>query len=427
MNPATSVPLLALAALAITLPDRRTRRALAGLVLVALGLASLQVAGGPAWREANLPVTYLALTAALLLVGLALPLSLAVISLREGAPDGRRRPVLLLTALATGLVGGRVWLPLALAGGMIRTLAGAVVLLASAVVLRLLTRMLGLGERLRRLDRSLFAGQVAAPDESPPPGAWPLLAGHLGLAALTLSAPHLILLLFGVVGTVATGVWLDRARAGSARWPASLVAGLVVLAGAACFLLQVAGPIPPTLAALREGPFSVAFEFIAALMLLVAAWPLLQLWPFHARCRGPATRLAGGAVLVLLAAPVLPSGMGHWQPVVFPLLALSSWYAAGIGSAPLALTALATAGMISLGPAGAWAGLGLMAGVVALELPGWVLPRRAMRGAVAGGVAGLGAAVLLPLLAGALQAQVFYTVLLTAGLVTMLLTWPAEA
>ena len=421
MNLAAVLPALAVALLTVTLPPCRSRPALAGVVLISLGLASLQVAGGPNWRSAELPATYLSFTAALLLTGLLIPLVLATRAIRRGELSGQRRAVAVVVAALAALVTGRAAISLVIAGDLTSTALGVVSLVAAGALSGGLARLLRLGERLRRLDRAVFGSSEGAADGHWGPTERWLLALHVSLAALALVSRHLILLLGAVFGTVTTGVLLDRRLGRSIRWPVSAIGGLVLLAMSSAFLIRVAGEVPLRLSELREGPFSIAFELSAALGFIGAAWPLLQLWPVHAQSRGPATPLAGAALLVLLVTSILPDGTRHWQPAVFPLLVLGGWYAAGIGSVPLALTALATAGLISLWPSAAWAGVCLLALLVMLGvLRRLLLPERVARIGIAGASL-VGAGLAPPILAGALQAQAFYTVVLAAALAATLL------
>jgi hypothetical protein len=421
MNLTVLPPMLAIAVLSLFLPPRRFRPALAGAVFTALGLASLQVAGGPDWRGAGLPRTYLSVTAALLLIGLLLPLALAGIAIRSGELPGGRRAGAVAAAVLLLVAAGRVAIPLALAGGPARTALAAAMLASVGILSGGLARPLSLGDRLRRLDRAVFGSIEGEPGRPWGPTERWLFGAHAALAAVALVSPHLILLLGAILGTAITGVLLDRRLGLSTRWPWSVIGGLVLLALSSAFLIQVAGEVPLSLSELRDGPFSPAFELGASLGFIGAALPLLQLWPFHARARGPATPLAGAALLVLLVTPILPEGTRHWQPVVFPLLVVGGWYAAGAGSLQLALMALATAGLICLRPAAAWAGVVLLVLLALLGLrKRLVLPEPLGRMMVAGATV-VGAGLAPTILAGALQAQTVYTVLLAAALAATLL------
>jgi hypothetical protein len=405
--------------LALALPLRRFGRGVAGAVFTALGLASLRVAGGPAWESAGLPSTYLSVTAALLVAGMSTPLAQAGLAAWHGELR-ERWPWVLSAAIALLVSGAATAASLAHAAGVGATILALTILSGAAVLLRTLAPVLRLGEAIRRLDRAVFrAHRLSDPLDWDPTARW-LLFGHCGLAVVALMAPHLILLLGAVFGSAIAGVVLDRRLDHSARWPRSVPAGLVVLAAASALLIRVAGPMPLTLRELRDGPFSPAFELVASLLFIAGSWPLFKLWPVHSRLRGPATPVAAAALLVRLVAPVLPGGTGHWQPLVFPLLVVSSWYAAGTGSASLSLTAVAVAGMLSLRPEAAAAGVVVAALVAVLGLVCRLRPPKQVRRTGMAGIALAAGAAAIPLLEGALRAQTVYTVLLAAGLAATL-------
>jgi hypothetical protein len=403
----------------LALPRPRARVSLSGGVIVALALASLRVAGGTDWRGAGLPATYLSITAALLLLGALFSLGQAFVG-----PAGVEAPLPRRVAGLGGMVvlGLTLWVaaPLALAGGLGWALIALLILAASLGVFRAVGRWLMLSRRLHRLDQRLFGRIQPGPTRMWTGRDAPLLALHLALAAVALFAPHLVLLLAAVVGTAATGALLERRVDSSMRWPWAMSAGLGILALAGGCTIAIAGEVPLALEQLRDGPFSPAFEPAAALAWLAAVWPLLRLWPFHSHRYGPATSVAGAAILIRVTVPILPGGTQHWQPLIFPLLVLSAWYAAGLGRVRLALASVATAGLISLRPGAAWAGVILLLGGAATSIGGRFGPAERY----APGIAALAALVLMaeavPLLAGALQTQTFYTVLLAVGLAVTL-------
>lgn len=405
----------AIVLLSVPLPRPRARVSLAGAVIIALGLASLRVAGGADWRGAELPPSYLSVTAALLLLGTLLALGSALLAMAGNESSIPSRAVGLGCLMVLGLVG---WVagPIAIAGGVMRSILTLAILGAVLALSLALARWLALPRRLQRLDQTLFRRLQPASSPSWGRDDAPLLALHLALAIVALIAPHLVLLLAAVIGTAITGVLLERRLDSSMRWPWALIAGVVVLALVSGFTIAVAGEVPLALDQLRDGPFSPAFELIAALAWFVAVWPLLRLWPFHARAYGPATAVVGAAILLRVAVPVLSGGTEHWQPLIFPLLVLSAWYAAGLGRVRLALAAVATAGLISLRPEAAWAGVLLLLGDAAVSIAGRFGPTRRYTPAVTALVTILLMSQAIPLLTGALQAQTFYTVLLATGL-----------
>ncbi len=404
---------VAVALVAVLVSAPRRGPALAGGVIGALALASLQVAGGPAWREAGLSPTYLSITAALLGCGVILA---AAPGLRPAPPDRadpwpRARVGAALMVLG---LGGYAVTQVAGAGGVLRSAGALASLLVIGTALRMLMRYAGL---IRWVDR--WRGRRAERLTTPQPLRLDpldrgLLAGHLLFTLLALVGAHLLLLLAGVAGAGVTGAWLGR-RQGLTGRPWGLGLSLMALLPVSGATLQIAGETSGTLTALRDGPFSPAFEPLAALGFLVAAWPLLRLWPFAREELGPLTPLAGAALILRIAVPVMSSGSEHWQPLVFPLLVLVSGHATFAGDWAQAVRALALGGLMGLRPEAGWMGGLFLAGEGLLALGVLVLPRWA-HGLVGAVAAVMAMVTLVPLLTGALQAQTFYTVALASSL-----------
>ena len=385
---------------------------LAGGVICALALASLQVAGGPHWPEAGLPPSYLSITAALLASGLLLAgvggLGRPPADVPDPWPRARQS-----AALAIIMVGGYPVTLMARAGGVIRSAAALMSLVAIVTGLWLAIRFLGIpvwiaGWRARR-----SVGLTHLPTLRQDAIGAALVAAHLGSALLALLGFHLLLLVAGVVGAAVTGLALAR-RSGLTRAPWELGIGLAALLLTSGAMIQVAGETSLRLSELPSGPFSPAFEPLAALGLLLAAWPLLRLWPFHNAELGPVTPLAGATLVFRLAVPVLPAGTEHWLPLAYPLLVLVTWYCVAAGDWAQAIRAVALAGLVSTHPVGARGGGVLLAGECLVALAA-LAPPVSVRRAAGGALTIMGLGLLLPLLSGALQAQTVYTVLLAAS------------
>jgi hypothetical protein len=398
-----------IAVLAILVPARRRGLVLAGGVVSSLALASLQVAGGPNWLDAGLAPSYLSITAGLLAAGVILAALGGLRRAGPGTPDPWPR-ARLNASLAVIALGGYGVTLVARAGGVIGSAAALVGLMAIVAGLWLVVRFAGVSGWIERWRARRGERQTGLTVRLPDAAGLGLLAGHLIFVLLALLGLHLLLLLAGVVGASVTGLALAR-RSGLARLPWELVFALVALLLASGATIQIAGETSLRLSELRSGPFSPAFEPLAALGFLLAAWPLLRLWPFHHAELGPVTPLAGAALVSRIAVPVLPAGTEHWLPLFFPLLILATWYCVVAGDWAQAIRALALAGLVSLHPAAGWGGGVLLAGECLVPLASLAPPAR-VRGVAGGAVALVGLWQLLPLFTGALQAQTFYTVLL---------------
>jgi hypothetical protein len=136
------------------------------------------------------------------------------------------------------------------------------------------------------------------------------------------------------------------------------------------------------------------------------------------------TGLLGAALLARVVGPLLPNGLVHWQAVLYPLAVVAAWHAAATRRDEEALGSLGALGLLAGTTAAGWCGTFAILGGVALTRPdvlrqaGW--PRDARGEAGRGLLVLLGVPLLLPILAGALPAQTFYTVAAVAGLVAVL-------
>ena len=170
-----------------------------------------------------------------------------------------------------------------------------------------------------------------------------------------------------------------------------------------------------------DGPFSPAFQTTAAVILALAAWPLLRLWPLHGTRTGPAAALAGGAILLRVLSSIVPDGNAHWQPVFYGFLALGTWYAAVVRSDAVLGASLATAGLLSGFPEAGWGGVAVLTAAIVLQILGRAT-RTVPLALIAGRAILVGASfAVVPLVVGALQAEVFWTVAVVIGAVIGLL------
>jgi hypothetical protein len=154
-------------------------------------------------------------------------------------------------------------------------------------------------------------------------------------------------------------------------------------------------------------------------LLLVAVAAFAGLWPLHGVVPGRWALPVGAVLLWRVGVPLVPEGVVHWAPLVFPVVAVSVWRAAARAQLPELFGALAVMSAASVRhPAVAGAKWMALACLLFLTLDALDAqePRRRM-------VAGLrrlawlvpGWGMLLTVTAG-LEAQVAYTVLTVLGL-----------
>lgn len=234
----------------------------------------------------------------------------------------------------------------------------------------------------------------------------------LGVVAGTLLAAigyHLALVCAGAIVTAWSG-WLLQGSA-RVRYPVGPALTLILLP--AFYLLRtIAGPVGLAMPALREVPLSPAAEQLVSPAVLLVAYVLGGLWPFHRHVPGAWTASAGALLLFRVGWSAFPSGLAHWQTAVFPLLALGMWHAAWTRRLSLVAVGGALLGVASLDPRGLAGAPWLLAAAIALELP---LHRR---GLIA---AGLGAWGGIEVATGGLRTETVYTVLAAAAVAVALI------
>ncbi|MBK8004764.1 MAG: hypothetical protein IPK12_12740 [Gemmatimonadetes bacterium] len=405
LSPVVLQALLLAATLAALLSP--SRRGLAGVLVLALAFAGLLVAGGPDWALGQLAPRNAGISAGLVLYGVALLVAGALLGSSRAT---RRGPGLALLALGAAAALVPV-VPLVQQGGAGVTVAALAGFTVATFVLGVFGPFLRIGAAVRWLETQ--AGTAPAVPESP----GVLSAGAL-LAVGAVLVPGAHGLLACAVATVLLGLygWLN---AGSTRGAGPLVSGglaLGLLLFAWWYLARVAGDTSLRLADLAEGPFSPAFELSASVPLALAAWVLLGLAPFHRGRLGSWAPVVGGALLVRLTAVALPSGLVHWQPLLYLPGTLAAWHAVATRRVDEGVVALAALGLASAAPQPGWAGLGLAALPGLVALAGLTRARQPALAEVVTGVAcAAGAALLVPAVSGGLATEAFYTVLTVLG------------
>lgn len=264
-------------------------------------------------------------------------------------------------------------------------------------------------------DRQGPRQQREAPESTSPAG-----AGLSGYAVGTCAAavgPHVAAVFGGAALAAWCGWGLRRGSEGTVRLPVApaLVTGLLV--AAYWFLATIAGPEGLALLAVPILPLSPAAERVLALVFLLVMWLLAGLPPFHSQGLGTLTAPLAMALLVRVALPAAPSGLEHWQPAAFPVVAIGVWVAAAKRRLSLLALAGAMLGLASLDRHAILGAAALLGSAVGLELfdrwkgegQGWV-PAVAVAVVAAG--AGWGS---LAVATGGLRAEVVYTVLAAVG------------
>ena len=393
---------------AALLPPSRARRAAglaaaaAGLALAGLADAGLPVAADPALTALDaLRASFLAADAGLLVLGAVLAVGAALVAVldRRSAPT-----VMGAIALAPGGIllawGGRELVTAAPARALV---------LASLVEIGLGVGLLVAGWYLR------FAPPADRETPHPLAAVAGLMAGALGAAF----GPHVGVVVIGVILAAVSGHLFERAAGGS-RLPLAPLATLLLLP-AWWLMATIAGPLGLGVATLPSVPFSPAAEQLLAIPVLIAAWAVAGLWPFHRQLPGALVAPVGAFLLARVAIPAVPLGLEHWRPLAMPLVVAGIWHAALSGRLARVAVGVAWIGLLAPMPIGLVGAAFLLASGLAVELLERTSALRAGRFAPAAQAIPLvafGWGALLAVGAG-LRGEVVYTALAVAGLVAL--------
>ncbi len=414
---------LILLAVTLLLPGRLPRRLGAfGMILAGFAGAAFSARLGTrpmadlvtTARLEGVPPGFLAITTGLLFAGVIVLGIAAVTDLATNAPERRRA---LIAVVAWGGAAFLAWRdagPLAVRTGWGATLAdGALVTAGIAAVVAILY--------LARLDRGLawLDDRLLAPPRPVPPAGWLVLdlvlalTGLLAALVVLLSGRLDLVLAAALILTVAAHL-LSWRRGGGTPVPV-LPVFAVALVPFGFLALSIAGT-GPSLSLLAQGSFSGTAERLIAGLLLVVVVAFAGLWPLHGVVPGRWVLPIGAVLLWRVGVPIVPEGVAHWAPLVFPVVAVSVWRAAARRHLPelfAALAVLSAASVLPPGLTGArWLALAcvLFLGLDALEAGSrvvaglrrlaWLVPAWGM---------------LLAITAG-LESQVTYTVVTVLGL-----------
>jgi hypothetical protein len=351
--------LAGLAALTLA-TDRARRLGLAAAVVGTLGLASLEAVTLRGRSPPPLPVSFLAVASGHLLLTCAVLLGALWVDRAGPAAPAAPRAGLLPIALVAGtaVAGLAVAGPLARSGGWLFSLAAA---LGLALVAILAVRA---GGRLRLADLVMRLDRVLSTQPGPIPAARGVRTGWIvvqsALTTVALLAVQLDLVLGAIGAAVVAGTLIEREEGVRSRVPPGTMIPVVPLVLAWWLLVQVAGPVPHWIDALREAPYSRSFQLLTTLLLAAAAWPLLGLWPLRRIRLGPASPVAGAVLMGRVASPLLGEGVSHWQPILFPLVVWSVWDGVSWRRGSALLIGLGTIGASSLADHVLWPALGLV-------------------------------------------------------------------
>jgi hypothetical protein len=386
------------------------RIAAGGMVSLGLGLAAWRVSSpqGSFVAPGALGDGFLVVNGGLLVLGLALP---AWAVLREGftrPSTASALPMVLGVALVGWLCAGLV-----IAGGL-RVVVSAGVLGLAGTILIFGGRASTSSRPAEELGRRIF-GEPLRPRFPSGDRDWLVAAGMAAGAVAVAVGPNLGLVCVGTIVAAWAAYLLFHPR--GAR-PAPLAPALTLLLVPAYWLLRtIAGPVGSSIGALSLVPLSPAAESLITPALLLAAWGVTGLWPFHRQVPGALLGPVSALLLLRVGHPLVPGGLEQWQPLAVPLLVAGVWHAAARKRWPLLAAGAGVLGSVVLSPAGAvgaaWLiGAGLLLEVSAMRPPSDGRVTRAIT--TSAWVAAAWGGLLV--LEGALRSEVVYSVFGAAGL-----------
>ncbi len=393
------------------LGEARLRRVAAGgMVSLGLGLAAWRVSSpeGSVAAPDALGDGFLVVNGGLLVLGLALP---AWAALRQGF--GRRDLAsALAVALGVALVG---WLCAGLviaAGFRVVASAGALGLAGAALIRggRALASTRPAEQLARRICWEPLRPHFAAGGRD----RW-IAAGTAAGAVAAAVGGDLVLVFVGTIAAAWGAFLLFHSR--GAR-PLPLAPALALLLVPVCWLLRtIAGPVGSSIEALPTVPLSPAAESLVTPALLLVAWGVSGLWPFHWQVPGALLGPVGGLLLLRIGHPLVPGGLEQWQPLAVPVLVVGLWHAAARDRWPLSAAGAGLLGIVTLSPAGASGAAWLFGAGLLLEVSGMRPPSdggvtRAI--ATSAWVAAAWGGLLV--LEGGLRSEVVYSAFAAAGL-----------
>ena len=381
-----------------------------GAFLILLGVASAV----PDWADlASAPDTFLAVSAGFVWVGAGCIGFGAWAASRKGESLSLSRlgPVAVnlgITAAALVLlfVLHRAW-PL-LGAGNWRGLVAALGLAGTGVVVGTVLPMTRVARGLEWLDERWLARRYeVAPclEERARRIAWGIV--FVGMGGVLVSG-HLLVSVAAAL-TVVVGVHRLAREGGWA--PGIPIQPIVVGSSLLAFtwlVVTIAGPdVPLGSPGILDAPFSDRAEALLALLLGLAAWALLGLWPFHGAGPGSALALVGGALLIRWGMGLIPNGVVHAAPL-FGLIALfATLHAAATGRAGEYAAAFGVLA-VTTGRPGAWGFFALASILAAMRLLDLKPPVPGLDRRQLAGVALIPA--LAAVLPGALRGETFLTV-----------------
>lgn len=318
-----------------TVSGDRLRWAAAGLIVAALGAASLRVGVG---SEVPADLARLVATASADRFFVAVDVGLVLLGLAIVAVGSRAWMPALGSVLVSFLL-----MPLLQVTGVVQPVGHAAIAAGVLALGWAGASLLTPGRFLLVLDRRALdpaiGGGTPSVDGRLPWRSWLPTAA----AVLACLVPHAVLTLVLAMAAMGAAAFLPVRTRGVIRLALPLALFLTGLSLA--LAITIIGPLPGSYAALREGPFSDAASVLLVMLVGAAAWITSGTWPWHATVPVPALLPVAWALLGRFGLGAVPFGIGYWQPLAVPVALMGVAHGLATGRPGRVFAALGMAGL----------------------------------------------------------------------------------
>ena len=269
-----------------------------------------------------------------------------------------------------------------------------------------------MGSRRRRPTRQQEPDAPRRPER----GGYPLLGVALGTGLTALGWHAAIVFLGAIVAT--WSAWLLTQREGRLPPPVAPMLTLLLLP-VYRLLSTIAGPVGLAMSSLSDVPISPPAERLLVPGLLIAAWAMSGVPPFHRQLVGALSAPAGALLLYRIGVSAMPEGITYWRTIVYPILVVGLWLSALTRRTALVAVAGGLLGVLSLDPSGIVGGFLLLGAAIGIEVASRTHGRSLAGRITLGILLALGGVLALT---GTLRVEVVYSVLAVIGVGVTLAT-----
>lgn len=333
----------ALVAATLLLQRWPRRWPLVGIGAIAYGLGAAAILPEAA-LAADIPGSFGAVNAGLLLVAVALGVIAAVVAAREASSTALRAAAAIAGGVALLAIVPAI--PYVMINGVGRALLVGLGIAAGGALALWLLRLARVARLFQWLDQRCLA-PVATDGTAGWPGRWTAI-GLLVVFTLAIGiAPRAVILVAWAVVLVLALHGLRRSYGPGRRWPIAAIGMAVLLGWVLRWLIPIAGGgWFVSFAEFLEAPVSSAAAVMLIPAVLAAGWLAAGLWPVNGLGAGPAGSFAAAFILAGLGRAMLGDGLVHASPLIGVALVLAAAHAAATDDGARYLAALGVLGVL---------------------------------------------------------------------------------